>query len=150
LPQKLAAIKKTVQNIVTIWLHEGRIELNKPTGRKRKTTEDDDKNIVAAEILYKFKSVSQIMDIFLQEFNLPITETILYKRLRENGLRSRIMAKKPKLTQDIKQKRIEIANEYLMFNNDIWLKTYILDQFSIQTEPSGQFRLFRGKISFII
>ncbi len=90
------------------------------------------------------------MDIFLQEFNLPITETTLYKRLRENGLRSRIMAKKQKLTQAIKQKRIEIANENVMFNNNIWLKTYFLDQFSIQTGPSGQFRVFRGKILFII
>jgi hypothetical protein len=44
------------------------------------------------------------MDLFLQEFNLPITETTFYKRLKENGLRSRIMAKKPKLTQAIKQK----------------------------------------------
>jgi transposase len=96
--------KKTVQNIVTIWLREGRIEPNKSTGRKRKTSEDDDKNIVTAGILYKFKSVSQIMDLFLQEFNLPITETTFYKRLKENGLRSRIMAKKPKLTQAIKQK----------------------------------------------
>jgi hypothetical protein len=61
----------------------------------------------------------------------------------ENGLRSRIMAKKPRLTENTKKKRIEIAEENVEFANRIWERTIFLDEFSFETGPKGQFRVRR-------
>jgi hypothetical protein len=61
----------------------------------------------------------------------------------ENGLRSRIMAKKPHLTDNTKEKRVEIAEENVEFANRIWERSIFLDEFSFETGPKRQFRVRR-------
>jgi hypothetical protein len=61
----------------------------------------------------------------------------------EAGLNSRIMAKKPKLTESAKQKRFEIAGENINFDESIWEKCIFIDELSFETGPKGEFRVRR-------
>ena len=53
------------------------------------------------------------------------------------------MAKKPRLTENTKKRRVEIAEENVEFANRIWDKAIFLDKFSFETGPKGQFRVRR-------
>ncbi len=58
----------------------------------------------------------------------------------ENGLKSRLMAKKFRLTENTKQRRVEIAEENVELANRIW-RTIFLHEFSFENGSKGQFRL---------
>jgi hypothetical protein len=53
------------------------------------------------------------------------------------------MAKKPRLTEDTKRRRVEIAEENIELSDDIWRKTIFIDEFSFETGPKGQTRVRR-------
>jgi hypothetical protein len=53
------------------------------------------------------------------------------------------MAKKPRLTENTKRRRVEIAEENIAFLDEIWRKTIFIDEFSFETGPKGQIRVRR-------
>jgi hypothetical protein len=53
------------------------------------------------------------------------------------------MAKKPRLTENTKKRRVEIAEENVEFANRIGRKLFFLDEFSFETGSKGQFRVRR-------
>lgn len=61
----------------------------------------------------------------------------------EANLNSRIKAKKPKLTQVIKEKRIEIAENNSEFDINIWRKCIFIDEISFDTQSKNQSRVRR-------
>ncbi len=68
----------------------------------------------------------------------------------ETGLRSRIMAKRSKLTENSKQKRVQMAQENVHFSIYIWILSSVwilisvfIDETNFQTGPNGQMRVRR-------
>jgi hypothetical protein len=51
------------------------------------------------------------------------------------GLNSRIMAKRPKLTEITKQKRVEIAQENINFAEEVWKRCIFIDETTFETGP---------------
>jgi hypothetical protein len=53
------------------------------------------------------------------------------------------MAKKPRLNENSKRRRVDIAQENIEFLDEIWRKTIFIDEFSVETGPKGQMRVRR-------
>lgn len=53
------------------------------------------------------------------------------------------MAKKPRLTESAKRRRVEIAEQNSQYLEEIWRKTIFIDEFSFETGPKGQVRVRR-------
>jgi len=136
---------KTVRRIGQTWLNEGRIEAIKPPGRPRKTTTEQDQRIIEAATYYKFDSIEEIMRKIRDQLNIEIdiSRNTGNKRLLEAGLNSRVMAHRPKLTENSKRRRVEVAEENVQYDNDIWRKTIFIDEISIETGPNGKIRVRR-------
>jgi len=47
------------------------------------------------------------------------------------------MAKKPRLNENTKRRRVETAEENLELLEEIWRKTIFIDEFSFETGPKG-------------
>jgi hypothetical protein len=55
------------------------------------------------------------------------------------------MAKRPKLTEITKQKRVEIAQENINFAEEVWKRCIFIDETTFETGPKGQMRVRRLK-----
>ena len=69
------------------------------------------------------------------------------QKILEYGLHSRIMSKpkpSPRLTENSKRRRVEIAEENVEFAIRVWRRTIFIDKFSYETGPKGQFRIRRS------
>ena len=54
------------------------------------------------------------------------------------------MSKRPRLTENSKRRRVEIAEENVDFAIRVWRRTIFIDEFSYETGPKGQFRIRRS------
>jgi hypothetical protein len=61
----------------------------------------------------------------------------------EAGLPSRICAKRPKLTQNDKLRRVEVAAVNSRYDIEIWRKCIFIDEISFETGPKSQNRIRR-------
>jgi hypothetical protein len=54
------------------WIRERVIEPQKPRGRPRKTTEEQDNRIIEAGIFFKFDSIESVMNKIREELHVDI------------------------------------------------------------------------------
>lgn len=99
----------------------GSPENGKRTGRKRKTTEHQDRLIVR-EVRKNPKVTSEELK---ENLNLPISITQIKKRINEQGLNGRVSRAKPLISKKNKTKRFNWAQDYKdnppeFWNSIIW------------------------------
>ncbi len=144
--RRIAAIMgcnySTVCRWINRWERERRVHALKPIGRPRKTTEEQDCQIVALSIVMRFANLTELL---AQLPEIHVCKATFISRLREHGLKFRIAAKKERLTDGNRINRIQMANENLNLNLEIWQKVIFLDEASIESTPNGQFRVIRFK-----
>lgn len=90
------------------------------SGRKRKTSSRDDREIVAMAVKDRFLSSPEISTQFCESSGIQVSKWTVCRRLDEAGLRSRRPAKKPLLTQKMRNARLQWAKARSYWSKRHW------------------------------
>ena len=118
------------------------------SGRPRKTTRQQDRNLVRKSLSNRRSSVRQLQRA--TGTDLGISSATVHRRLKEAGLRSVVMKKKPTLTNRHKVRRLEWARDHVHWSIEDWRKVNFVDEapFFVNRTVGRQFvRLRRGERS---
>lgn len=90
------------------------------TGRKRITTDREDRKLMRESLKNRKKCSSDLAADFSFEINRPISARTTRRRLQEVGLKGCKARKKPWLSQNNKKARYEWALKYQSFTEEDW------------------------------
>jgi len=125
--------KKTVVYWIQIYVTN-----NNTNGKKRvyknKTSESDDKKIFQI-IENKPKANLSLIVKELELFNIIISKTSVWRRMKENGYKYGNYLNKPKLTENHKLARLEWAQKYIDYD---WSKVLFSDEATIYLNAVGK------------
>ena len=82
------------------------------TGRKRATTQHQDRIMTRISMANRQKTAPQIRAEMMEHHTLTLSVSTVLRRLREVGLKACRLRKTPRLTKLHKQKRLEFATKY--------------------------------------
>lgn len=128
-----------VTRIVRAFREEARIRDAARSGRPRRTTEEEDRWIVAAACCDPFITAQEIRE----ELGLQVSLTVIRERLRSVGLRSRMACQRPLLTQNHKRVRLEFATRHLSWTVDDWMNVVFTDESTFTSKWDQQRRVWR-------
>ncbi|KAH6945206.1 hypothetical protein HPB50_007556 [Hyalomma asiaticum] len=130
--------RSTVNRIVRAFQSCRRIKdaLRKP--RSRVTTEQEDAWIVAAAAVKPGLSAQQIKNTL----DLRASVTMVKRRLREAGLKSRIAAQKPLLRAQNKEKRLQFSRQHAQRSTEEWKQVVFTDECTFTTSCDQQARIW--------
>lgn len=104
----------------------------KRSGRPKKTSNVDDRNILRLSKQNRFKPPSEIRVEVNETLTEPISTDTVKRRLRDNGFFGRIALKKPLLKPQHRQKRLEFARKYRNWTMDQWKLVLWSDETKIE------------------
>lgn len=116
------------------WCDEGSLASHVSSGRRKKTTAENDRILIESVLVNRFVSVPT----YATEFN--VCPNTIRRRLRSVGLRHRIPARKPQLTERHKTLRLQFANKYLNYDFN---KVIFVDEKTFTTNADGRVSLYR-------
>jgi transposase len=105
---KMKINRKTVMNWINNYEQYGNIERKKESGGKRKTSIENDHDIINIVKENNDLSLTDIKNT-LESENIKISVSTVYRRLIENDYVYKFPIKKPFLTEEHKKKRLEWA-----------------------------------------
>lgn len=100
----------------------------KRSGRPRKTTKQNDRQIQMISKRSRSKTVPDIRAEINQVLAKPISETTVTRRLHEVGLYGRVAARKPLLRPENIRKRLKWAKEHRNWTVDQWKQVMWTDE----------------------
>ena len=106
------------------------------TGRKRITTQRQDRIITRISLDDRRKMAPQIRADLEERYNTKVSVTTVQRRLLEVGLKAYRARKKPRLTHVHRQRRMEFARTYRHWTASDWSKAVFSDE--------SRFLLFRN------
>ena len=113
LSKQLNISKSSIQRAITKFKNEGIYGNRKKNGRPRKTTSRDDTSMKRAVTRSPTNSCKKIRPRFLLKGANVSISTISRQLIKKFGLKSYKPAKKPRLTSQIKKKRLEFAKKHI-------------------------------------
>ncbi|KAH9383350.1 hypothetical protein HPB48_024565 [Haemaphysalis longicornis] len=111
--QATGVAEASVGRIILAYRGEGRIA-DSPRCLTKKTTEEEDLQIVSCMSDNPFITAGQIRALL----GLNVSNELIRQRLREAGIRNRIAAQKPLLSDNARAKRLAFAPEHLHWTVD--------------------------------
>ncbi|RWS21439.1 hypothetical protein B4U80_11855 [Leptotrombidium deliense] len=130
---------KTILKILNRWRNNETIQRKRGTGLKRKTTPEEDEQIVAYSLLHRFKIIE-----FIKNEQAPhLSRRTIIRRLREKKARRFISAQKTFLNPEIINERIDYALEFSNWNDDMCKTIVFMDECSVESCPRGKIRVTR-------
>lgn len=115
------------------------------SGRPRKTTERDDRDIVKVVMRDRFKTAPEIGAELKNSLNLEISTSTVQRRMRENDLFARRPAKKPLLTPKMRSYRLNWCKERKNWVYDDWAEVIFSDESKINLISSDTGCMVRRK-----
>lgn len=106
------------------------------TGRKRITTQRQDRIITRISLADRRKTAPQIRADLEEHHSMKVSVTTVQRRLLEVGLKAYRARKKPRLTRVHRQRRMEFAQAYRHWTASDWSKVVFSDE--------SRFLLFRN------
>ncbi|KAH9374999.1 hypothetical protein HPB48_021775 [Haemaphysalis longicornis] len=106
--QETGVAKASVGRIIRAYRDEARIA-DAPRCLTKKTTEEEDLQIVSCVCHNPFITAGEIRAVL----GINISNELIRQRLREPGIRNRIAAQKPLLSDNARAKRLVFAQEHL-------------------------------------
>lgn len=102
---------------------------NKPrTGRKRVTTERQDRKLIRESLKNRKKTSSELAAALSEEIGYPISARTARRRLGDAGLKGCKARKKPWLSEKNKKTRLEWALRYQHFTEEDWANVVWSDE----------------------
>jgi len=130
--ERLAVSKTAVHQAVVKFKNCGSYSDRKRSGRPRKTTRRDDiliKRCVVKSPTFSAKKIRAE----LGETGSRISRRTISRRLTDEfGLKSRKPARKPRLTQAMKLKRLQFAKKYKDWTSQQWSRVLFSDETTVQ------------------
>ncbi|KAH9361479.1 hypothetical protein HPB48_004578 [Haemaphysalis longicornis] len=106
---------------------------------QRKTSEEEDRPIVALASAEPFMTAGQIREAA----GLDVSDELVRSRLREAGLRNQVAAQKPLLSAVNKFKRLEFARHHLTWTVDDWQRVVFTDESTVCTQWDQKQNVYR-------
>jgi len=133
--------RRSIYLWVNRFLETNDILRKKGTGIKRKTTPQEDTQILQLVDENPFISLSQIKT----KLNLITCRYTISKRLKEAGLKSYSAREKSFLNDDKKVLRLEFCLKHKDWTNDQWKNVFFSDETLIQMGPNIKKRVWRKR-----
>lgn len=92
----------------------------KRTGRKRATTNREDRKLIRESLKNRRKTSSELAAVFREETGTSVSARTVRRRLVQNGLKGCKARKKPLLSEKNKKFRLEWARRYQQFTQEDW------------------------------
>ena len=129
---------------VNFWINrQGDLNPLKRTGRKRKTTKEQDDEIYTLCTENPFLPATNIN----RDLELNLSPQTVRNRLKERGLQNFSAPVKTLLTESRKVKRLEFAYRYMHWIPEKWEKVCFVDEKVFQSYGIGFTRVWRPKLS---
>ncbi|KAI4892458.1 hypothetical protein NFI96_000743 [Prochilodus magdalenae] len=94
----------------------------------RKTSARDNKQLRKIAVSNRFKSTSELTDLWNKQTGADVSRSTTYRRLRELGFKSRVPAVKPMLNKKQMEKRLKWAKEHGEWTAEDWQKVVFSDE----------------------
>jgi transposase len=131
---KIPCSLKTVGHWINHYEKHGSVEDKRRSGRKRKTDENTDVNIITTAIEKKFITPKKIK----RELQLSVSADTIRRRLDEARLFGRVARKEYPFTAEHIRKRLSFANGYGKWTEDQWDTVLFSDETHIELGQHGQ------------
>ncbi|RWS20436.1 hypothetical protein B4U80_12078 [Leptotrombidium deliense] len=131
--------KQTIRDILNRWSNEESILRKAGTGKKRKTSEEEDTQLTQFAINNPFATNEQIANAA----NLELSKQSVSRRLKDVKRKRYVAAKKPHLTGDEIEERFDYALNYSNWTNDECNQVVCMDESCVETTPKGSIRVTR-------
>ena len=119
------------------------MDVAKSAGRQTKMNEDQIDQVAAYALEHNFATNNDIIQ-YIREQQLPsITANTVSNYLKRKGVRSRIAAEKPNLTDAAMANRLEASLSNSLVPNWVWQRTVFIDEFSIDSRIKRKTRVKR-------
>lgn len=102
----------TVSKLINRYRTKQHVRPGVSTGRPKKTSAQEDRRLYRMCRQNRFKSTSTLRDEWQQDLNIRISCSTVNRRLLCRGLKARRPAKKPLLTQQRRQNRLDWARQH--------------------------------------
>lgn len=122
--KKIGRAQSTVAKFLQDYNSSSNYERRIGSGRKRKTTNTDDQNILSVAIKTRTISAKQIK----RDLNMNISPQTIRNRLHEAGYYSHFQVKKPFVSIINQQRRLTWAKEHLSWSTEEWKKLLWSDE----------------------
>ncbi|KAI4881788.1 hypothetical protein NFI96_011483 [Prochilodus magdalenae] len=94
----------------------------------RKTSARDNKQLRKIAVSNRFKSTSELTDLWNKQTGADVSRSTTYRRLRELSFKSRVPAVKPMLNKKQMEKRLKWAKEHGEWTAEDWQKVVFSDK----------------------
>jgi transposase len=131
---KIPCTLKTVGHWIHHYKNAGSVEDKRRSGRKRKTDENTDINIINTAKEEKFTTPKRIK----RELQLTVSAHTIRRRLDEAGLFGRVARKEYPFTAEHIRKRLSFGNGYANWTDAQWDTVLFADETHIEMGPHGQ------------
>jgi transposase/uncharacterized coiled-coil protein SlyX len=124
---EIAAIAARIpchEDTVRHWLAQEDTHDSPRSGRKRKTTAEQDAAIIAEAEATKFTTPRRIR----RKLGMDVSSRTIDRRLQEHGLFGRVARHKKKFSEAEKRKRLSFAEGYKSWTADDWMKVLFADE----------------------
>lgn len=131
--------EKTIRNLINKWKITGTYERKKGSGRPRKTTSRQDREIVRTAI--KNRRITSVA--IKNNLRLDVTPKTIRNRLKDANFKSRVAIKKPYITAANIKKRLQWAKDHKDWTIEQWKHVVFSDESKITLRWSGQRLVWR-------
>lgn len=135
--------RSTAARYIRKYAELGHVEIAQSAGRKRKLSDQSIDELTEHALQNNFKTNRELQDHLIENNQTRVSENTISRYLRSKGVRSRIAAEKPMLTQEAKERRVEAALSNLLVSRGILRRTAFIDEFSIDTRMKRKTRVKR-------
>lgn len=136
--------RTTIQDAIRRYRETGSYTRRPGQGRRRCTSERDDRYIVSNVLRNRFTTASEARNRLFEVRNVSVSLRTIRRRLAEKGLGSFRPARVPELTSAHRRARLAFAREHLNWTLDQWKAVLFSDESRISLRgPDGRQRVYR-------
>jgi transposase len=137
--KSLKTSEATIRNLIKKWKTTGSYQRKTGSGRHRKTTARQDREIVRTAIRNRRITSTAIKN----SLNLKVTAKTIRNRLKQANIKSCVAVKKPYVTHANIKKRLQWAKDHKDWNQDKWNSVLFSDESKITLRWQGQRLVWR-------
>lgn len=136
--------RSTLWDAVQRYQETGSYERRPGSGRKRSTSERDDRFIVNTILRNRHTTAVEVRQSLREVRNVNVSERTIRRRLREKELQPYRPVRVPRLLASHRTRRIQFAENHLEWSNDQWKNVLFTDESRVGLYVSdGRHRVYR-------
>lgn len=138
---EIGCSRTTIFNLKRKWDETQDLGRRPGTGAARSSTQAEDQNLVQYIQEHPFATAIKAVE----ETHFPASLVTARKRIRAGGLFSSVAAKKPRLSEENKNRRAQFANDFINRPPNFWENVVFSDEKIFQSTYNGQLKVYRPR-----